>query len=187
MFDWLFEGRIGVIVALAAVALVLFVAWWRVRRRGLLVAAGVAAALLGVYVLLDQLVETDREAGRKQIPARLGEMAAAASKGDADGVLKYVSDKFRVGGTDKEALGAKVRQNAGYVPKDIAFDQFDFGDGPRPSDGTATVRFRVKTQQYGNYRCEAVFDYDAQHGWRLKTFKLFGPLPEEKTEVRLPL
>src|SRR5262249_45980180 len=177
MFDWLFEGRIGVYVVLAALALVLLLAWRSLRRRWLLVAAGVAAGLMVVYLLLS-FVETERKADRKQIRSRLEEMAAAAEKGDREGLMKYVSDKFRTPqGTDKAMLRERLNQSGGGVGP-IQLDSFDFGDGPRRSQGTATVNFRAWSGKT-SFRCEVIFDYDAREGWRVRSFRIFGPLPYE--------
>jgi hypothetical protein len=183
MFDWLFEGRIEVYVVLAAVVLVFLAAWWRFRDRWLLIVAGVSAFLVLLYLALQLTVETPRKAARKQIKARLEEMAGAAKRGDAEGILKYVSDKFRSkNGADKTVLSTFVRQYVSARP-DIVLDKFEFVE--EPTDGKAVIRFRATLNNNQVGFCEATFDYDEKEGWRLRGFRMFE-LPNSKNELPLP-
>ena len=61
MFDWLFEGQTTAYILLAAVLICFFFVYWQYRRKVWLIAMLVVIALLGVYALLDRLVETDYE------------------------------------------------------------------------------------------------------------------------------
>src|SRR5262249_20430351 len=91
MFDWLFEGRTPLYVVLATLAAFLLVVWWQTRKRWWLLGVTVAAGLIGLYALLDQMVETDRE----QIVRKFHEMAAAVNARDLDALFVNISDQFR--------------------------------------------------------------------------------------------
>jgi len=184
MFEWLVEARVSVLVVLASAALVLLGFWWTTRQRRLLIAAGVAAGLLVVYLLL-ALIPTQRKTDRREIEERLRSMAAAANRADGvDDIMKYVDDDFRTRlGTDKAALRQRITPFVGHV-ETVAVDSIEFGDGPRRSAGTAAVRFRGWSGKV-SFRCEAVFAYDAEHGWRLRDLRVFGPLPNEGEEHQL--
>ena len=100
VFDWLFEGRVGVYVLLAAVAAALFYFGLQLRRRALFVAGGIAAALILVYFLLDRFVETDRE----QVQRKLIAMAEGVKARDADRIVTHVSTRFSGGRMNRAAI-----------------------------------------------------------------------------------
>ena len=61
VFDWLFEGHWYIYTVLALLALFFLWFWWQNRTRFWLIGLTVFLALIGIYWLLDILVETGRE------------------------------------------------------------------------------------------------------------------------------
>jgi hypothetical protein len=174
VFDWLFEGRLIVYVALVLAGLAFLMLWWSTRKRGLLVAAGVMAVLIGVYFLLDRAVETDRE----QIHRKVEEMAAAITDNDLDRAFEVLSDQFHTPrGTDKDGLRrvAQTYRASGQVNRVKVWD-IRIGSLSR-EQGQAKVGFNVKVEPAMNIHlwCDTVFDHDDTHGWRLRTFRLYDP------------
>lgn len=185
MFDWLFEGRTTVYVVLIALVAFLLVAWWQTRKRWLLLSVAVAAGLIGLYALLDRLVETDRE----QIVRKVHEMAAAVNARDLDALFANISDQFRSPrGKTKEELRNAVK---GYVDSrivenvkvwDIVCVEAPSRDGP-----PVRVFFRAKSEGMRDLLadCEAVFDFDPEQGWRLRSIQLFKPQMNEEWQIQL--
>src|SRR4051812_29579654 len=97
MFDWLFEGRLTVYLALAVVALILLGLYWRDRRRWFLFGIGIVGVFVLTYLLLDRLVETNRE----QITRKLQEMAAGVKARSAERIFRHISDRFTFQGMNK--------------------------------------------------------------------------------------
>jgi hypothetical protein len=189
VFDWLFEGRLSVYVLLVVAAAALVYLWVKTRKRHWLLAALFVGLLAGFYFLLDRMVETDRE----QIERKVLEMAAAVRAKDIDGIFRHVSDNFRsASGKTKKDLRdmANSYVRTGEV-REIVVWQFAFPDTPSRERKSCNVSFLVKF--HGNlgkagdffYRCQAVFDFDPQNGWRLKGFDLFDPMRENE-KIPLP-
>jgi hypothetical protein len=182
VFDWLFEGRPTVYVALGAVAGVLLLLWWQRRKRGLLIGACVVVALAGVYAVLDGAVETDRE----QIVRKINDMATAISARNLDRAFEHISDHFRShGGRTKNELRnlaeAHVGRDVTHMEVwDITFD----GDVSRQRP-PARVSFEAKLRNDDGSnqflgRCEAVFDFEGEHGWRMREVHVFKPQSTEE-------
>src|SRR5437660_99578 len=111
MFDWLFEGQLIVYVALAIVAAAPLFYWYTSdRRRRWLIAAGAGVALVGVYFLLDRLVETRRE----QITRKLMvEFPTGVRNKDAGRIFQHISDQFSYRGMDRAAFRKGVESRLG--------------------------------------------------------------------------
>jgi hypothetical protein len=198
VFDWLFEGRPAVYVALAAAAVVLFVAWWQTRKRYWLYATAAFVALAGLYFLLDRLVETDRE----QIVRKVNEMAAGVRERNVDRIFANVSEHFRLNNSDRAAFRqfAERALRTGEVT-DITVWDFQFPEdfrarvrrtgttGPPELDG-ARVSFMVKPQgpRLGApfFRCDATFVRGPDGQWRLFGFQLFQPGVDSNQPVQIP-
>src|SRR5438874_237613 len=113
MFDWLVEGWLSVYVILLTAAIILFAVWWRMRERRSLIAVAVAVGLVGLYALLDRLVETPYE----QMVRKVRAMAAGAEKRDPASLNEHVADAFNFQGMGKGAFlaVANSRIRAGDV------------------------------------------------------------------------
>jgi hypothetical protein len=168
VFDWLFEGdqRAYLLLGLAAAALLGL--WWRDRRKGWLIGVGAVAALLGLYFLLDRLVETRRE----QISRKVVEMAAAVEKNDPDKLLSHVSPQFKWGGMNKDEF-TKVVKDLLALAKGKTLQAWEV----RFPDDKGKVTFNVTGRDSrGNTapgRVEAVFVRDPDGQWRMQTLEVF--------------
>ena len=182
MFDWLFEGRTSVYVILIALTVLMGVFWWQTRKRWFLLGMAVALGLIGLYALLDVLVETDRE----QIVRKIKLMIAAVNAHDIDGAFQHISDDFRTPqGKGKEDLRELARR---YIGQHLleSVDVWDISCIGEPSrqEGTARAAFMVKTHgpvaEGFLAECDASFDFHAQHGWRLRSVRLLKPQTTEE-------
>jgi hypothetical protein len=186
LFDWLFEGRTNVYVVLAALAVFLLLVWWQTRRRWFLVGIPIVVALIGLYALLDKWVETDRE----QIVRKVQDMAAAVNARNLDRLLEHISDHFRSPqGKDKQQLRDTV---ASYLQGGMVSNArvWDIVCEERPSreQGTVRVFFRAKADGGGRELladCEADFDFDPNHGWRMRSLRLFEPQMTTEWQIQL--
>jgi hypothetical protein len=186
LFDWLFEGRTSVYVVLAALAAFLLLVWWQTRRRWLLAGVVVVAVLIGLYALLDRAIETDRE----QIVRKVQEMAAAVNARDFKGLFKNISDNFRSPqGKDKQQFLNTV---ADYLQRgtvrNVRVWDIVCEETPSREHSPAHVTFRAKAESGGRELladCDATFDYDPEHGWRMRSLRLFKPQMTEEWEIQL--
>ncbi len=170
MFDWLFEGRATVYVPLALVAAALLAVWWFYgRKRRWLYAAGVVVGLVGVYFLLDRLVETRRE----QIERKLQEMARGVKDRNVDAIFAHISDRFDYRGLKKPAFRAvaEATLRTGRVTELVIWNV-------KHLDNHGKVRFQAKPK--GSVGDNVGTDVEAQFvnengQWRLRTFEVFQP------------
>jgi hypothetical protein len=182
MFDWLFEGRLTVYLALAVAALILLGLWVRNRKRGWLAGVAVVALLGLAYFLLDRVVET----GREQIARKLQEMAAAVKARNTDGIFRHISDTFRVQGRDKASFRADVDgilRSGGVSDLEVWNAQV--------TDDNGGVSFFAKpkgrlpgTDAYYLVRARFVKEGDGQ--WRLDSFQVFKPFADTTTPLDIP-
>jgi hypothetical protein len=185
VFDWLFEGRLSVYVFLAILAGLLLYLWWIRRKRWFLYASVGAAALAGVYLLLDRAVETDRE----QIQRKLTEMAAAVRDRAPDRLFAHISESFRL-----ETLNrAGFREFVNRADRERWVTELRVWDFEFPADFKETGRVAFQAKPTGPmigegqfFRVEAVFRRDPDGQWRLQTFQLFDPLSDTNQPVRIP-
>ncbi len=189
MFDWLFEGRASVYVSLAAIALVMLLAWQQTRKRYCLVGLAAALGLLGLYFLLDRLhlVETDRD----RVVRKVREMAAGVRARDANAIFNHVSEHFNQGGANR----ARFRDTVDRILHNRMVDEVEVWDFTFPEDFRATVslpgqetpaetiRFSFRAKAKGGMApegpgnpCEARFVRDPDGQWRLLDFQVFNPV-----------
>jgi len=185
LFDWLFEGRNSVYVVVAALAVFLLLAWWQIRKRWLLLGVVVSVAMIGLYALLDKAVETDRE----QIVRKVQEMATAVNARDLDGLFENISDNFRSPqGKDKQQFRDTVANylKIGMVSNVRVWD-IVCEETPSREHPPARVFFRAKAESGRELLadCDATFDYDAEHGWRLRSIRLLKPQTTEEWLIQL--
>jgi len=186
VFDWLFEGRAVVYCLLGALAAVLLVASWMTRKRGLLIAVGVLAALAGLYFLLDRLVETPNE----QIERKLNEMAGAVKARNPDGVVRHIAADFHFRHQDRAAFGAFVDRAIRHgLVDDLRVWEFPWPDGG--NDQVRKVEFVAKplggvVPEGPFYRVKATFVRETDGEWRLQTFDLFNPAVDANRPIDMP-
>lgn len=184
MIDWLFEGRLSVYIALAGLSGFLLFLWGKRRKRGYLIGFVIAAASIGLYAVLDAAIESDRE----QIVRKVKEMAAAFNAHDLDAAFVHISDHFRSpGGRGKEQLRemAQNYQKQGFVERIIVWDIVCVGS-PSRLNRTARVLFSVKAIGVREFLadCDAIFEFDPPHGWRMREVRLFKPQTSEEWPVQ---
>jgi hypothetical protein len=178
VFDWLFEGRAVVYVPLTLLALALAFIWYSYgRRRAFLYAAGVMVVLIGVYALLDRLVETRRE----QIERKLHEMARGVKDKNVDAIFRHISDQFDYKGINKATFrtGAAARMRTGWV------DKLDIWRIEHLDD-QGKVRFQAKPHgRVGeNVGTGVEAQFVNENGqWRLRSFKVFNPFVDTNQEI----
>jgi len=180
LFDWLFEGRPSVYAVLVALTVFLLLAWGQMRKRWLLAGAGFAVVLIGLYILLDKLVETDRE----QIVRKLMEMAAAVNAHNLDAAFVHISDQFRSqGGKTKRELRAAAQAHLDRrdVESVQVWDIFIEGR-PAREQGEVHVFFSAKARNSREFLtdCDAIFEFRPGHGWQMKSFRLLKPQTNEE-------
>jgi hypothetical protein len=185
LFDWLFEGRTSAYVILAALAVFLLLVWWQTRRRWLLAGVLVAAALVGLYALLDKAVETDRE----QIVRKVHAMAAAVNARAVDALFENISDNFRSPqGKNKQQFRSLI---ADYLQRrmvnNVRVWDIVCVDPPSRDHPPSRVFFSAKAESGSELLadCDATFDYDAEHGWRLRSLRLLKPQTTEDWQIQL--
>ncbi len=189
MFDWLFEGRTSVYILLAAAVVGLFYCGLQLRRKELRWAAVVVAVLIGVYFLLDRLVET----GREQVQRKLLEMADAVKAGDTDRVLEHVSSRFSTWGMDRSAFRSYVEPHLrGRRVEELTIWDIAFPRGDRSTaDDTIRVTFgvRPKGAQLGttpSFLGEASFVRDPDGQWRMAGFQVYNPIVNSSVPLERP-
>ena len=179
MFDWLFEGRTSVYAILAALAVFLLLAWWQMRKRWLLYGVVATAVLVGVYALLDKAVETDSE----QIVRKLQEMVAAVNAHNLDAAFVHISDQFRSqGGKSKQELRAVAQSHLGREVERVQVWDIVIEGHLSREQGEVHVSFSAKTHNGREFLtdCDAIFQFHAQHGWQLRSFRLLKPQSTEE-------
>jgi hypothetical protein len=88
--SWLVEGNVLVYTILGLVASVCLYLWWQYRDRLLLIVAVALLAAVGIYFLLDLVVETDSE----QMVRKVKLMARAVAAKDANGITEHLASDF---------------------------------------------------------------------------------------------
>jgi hypothetical protein len=175
VFDWLFEGRSSVYLLLGLLVIGCVAMWWRDRKRHWFIPLAVVLALIGLYHLLDRLVETVNE----QISRKLTEMAVSVKSGDRAKILEHISDKFKWEGLDKPGFRALIErvQTGSYVTELVLWD-IKFNEARKPS--SAKVEFYVKPKGRvpgadGHFRCVGDFVLEGNDQWRLMGFEIYNP------------
>ena len=181
MFDWLFEGHRhpAVYLLLAAAAVLCLVVSVRTRR---VAVAAVPAALAGLYYLLDIAVETDSE----QIDAQGGcdgrrLQGAGQPRRRFRQRLRPFPQLLR---RRQAVLPRPARQNiqtSGIT--EVKIIEFHSGEISREKNTAAAV-FRAKVVgslpngvEAVTVHCDATFDYDPAHGWRMRGLGVQGEGP----------
>jgi hypothetical protein len=182
MFDWLFEGRLGVYLFLALVAAAILGLWWHRRHRGYLKALGVVALAALAYFLLDRMIETPRE----KVANAIRDMADAANERDVDRLLRHLSDDFSYRGIDKKTFRERAKSAlVGFDIRNVSTKNLRFLKDDRDA-GTMTVRFDAFADNNRvNYRmlpCEADFVREEDGEWRMKTIRFYHPVQSDQEE-----
>ena len=141
--SWLFEDPTTLLVAGLLIEALLVVALVKTGRAILVLAMVGVLAIMGLGLLVERLVVTDRE----QIEATLDGVASALEANDVEGVLRYI---------DPAASGMRANVRAAlagvHVTDARVYDlEVDVNHHAKPPTAQADFTGRVK----GNYRGES--------------------------------
>jgi uncharacterized membrane protein YeiB len=187
VFDWLFEGRSSVYFILALAGLLFLILWWRTRKTLPLAALILLVLLVGLYALLDVVVETDREHVTRKVHA----LTDGVRTRQFDQLFEHVSERFQFGGKGKREWRASVEQ---------VIRNFDVRDpqvwnvevisldhvGRR-----ARVSFFAKARTNAaagpeHFRVELDFVLDPDGQWRMQGAQFFNPFVDSNQPVQIP-
>jgi hypothetical protein len=190
VFYWLFEGELAVYLALATVGVLFLGLWWGDRKKHWLLACAGVGVLIGLYFLLDMLVETSQE----QIRNSLRAMARAIKEQKPDDFLAHVSSELQMDGVNKQQFGAGLALVLREpLVEDLSLRAFSFTNWPPPQGQPATVVFYTKVKAVrapdgslmdGDVRCEAEFVREPDNKWRLKALRVFQQLDNMPISLR---
>jgi hypothetical protein len=187
MPSWLIENSAIVYLLLAFGLIVSLAFWWRTRRRGFLIAAGILAALVIGFYLLDRAFETDG----KQMVRKVQEVASAVSANNLDAAFRNVSDSFNRGGLTKKQFRdfCDSVRSTGKVT-DVVVWALDPIEVSRPDrKGTIAFRFKVKGswgETAGTQMAHVYFVLDADNEWRIRSFDVYDVMNNSKTPLTVP-
>jgi hypothetical protein len=187
MPTWLIEGDATVYFLLGLGFIICFALWWRTRKRSFAVGAGIFAALIVGYYLLDRFVESDGE----QMARKVSEVADGVSRNDLEAAFRHVSEQFQCGGYNKKQFHDFCQQTRahGQVTEVKVWD-LEPEDVSRPSK-TGTVQFRFKVAgSWGelppHYIARVYFVLDPDGQWRVRSFDIFNSLNQSNTPEAIP-
>jgi hypothetical protein len=183
-FDWLFEGWPAIYALLIIVVIALGYIYWQTRHRGWLYGMLGVFVLIGVYALLDRLVETDRELLERKIKT----MAADLQGHNLNAFFDNLDDNFHSFGKDKDGLRAFANGKIIEV-SDVRVRNFDFQTRPERGKEFTGLRFMFKINGVGvderPFDCEPVFEFDRDKGWRVMRFDIFPFGSKDKLSIQL--
>ena len=172
-FDWLFEGWPAIYALLVIKLIALGYIYWQTRHKGWLYGMLGVVVLIGVYALLDHLVETDRE----QLERKIRTMAAALDAHNLDGVFDNIDDNFTTPQFKNKQSLRDVAENRISQVSNVRVRSFDFKERPERGKAFTGLRFMFKINGVGAdetpFDCEPVFEFDPAKGWRVTRFKIF--------------
>jgi hypothetical protein len=184
---WLVEGRPAVYFFLTCLFLAAFALWWRTRTRRHAIVAGVLAALIGGYFLLDRFVESDGE----QMVRKVREIARAVSSHSLAAGFDEVSESFdrppRKKRDFRDYCESVLRR--GWVSRVQVWDLTPMDISRDARTGSVEFRFKVDGswgESPPNYIARATFTLDNDGQWRLKTFNLYDTLNQSTVPVPIP-
>jgi hypothetical protein len=187
MPDWLVEGDPYVFFFLGCIFVAFLAAWWRTRRPRYAATAGVVAALIVGYFLLDHYVETDG----KQMVRKVGEVAAAVSAHNVNAALGHVSASFDRHGMDKDQFKTHCENHIsrGDVTAIQVWDLAAVDVSREKKSGTVEFHFKVHGawgETPPNWFGRVVFTLDGDGQWRVKDFDVYDSLNQSKTPLPIP-
>ena len=186
MPSWLADDPTLVYMILAALAMILGVAWWRTKQGKLFLGAIGAILLIGVVWLIGHYTMTDA----KRIQRVVEEMAAALQRHDLNGVFVHTSRDFSYHGITRER--AREQLEGILRRRDVTeVVVWDFNpESISREQRSATMAFLVKPRgNWGNgaehYLCRAEFVLEDGQ-WRMRTFRIFNPFANTHEEITVP-
>ncbi len=185
MPDWLIEGDAAILLLLIVAALCAGVAWWKTRRKGLIVAAGLLLVVVGAFITLDCMFESDRE----QIERKVLEVAELIKMPlDVAAMFKHVSADFRYRNFDRQSFRdyceAAVRQEE--VRRFAIWDYRTESLDREKKRANVSFQFKVETRrQLGAFfLAKTVFALDPDNQWRLQSFEIYpGNMADQPLEI----
>jgi hypothetical protein len=191
--EWLFEGQLTVYAVLAVSLVFMLVIWKQTPRKAYVWCSVVLAVLIGLYFLMDLLVETDRE----QITHAVQEMSAGVQARNVEQIFAQVSDSYNRHGSNKAGFKSAVSGViTGQHVDRVALWAFEFARDYKQKDSpslersnVAKVAFMAKPEGPGGaslYRVDAVMHRDADGKWRMQSWEASDAFHEGSTAIRVP-
>jgi hypothetical protein len=184
---WLVEGNPYIYFVLGCVFAGFGYAWWRTRKPRYAAAAGVVAALIVGFFLLDHFIESDG----KQMVRKVGEVAAAVSAHNVNAALDNVSESFGRHGMNKEQFRKYCERHIsrGDVTAVRVWDLSAVDISREHKSGTVEFHFKVHGgwgETPANWFGRVMFTLDQDGQWRVKDFDVYDSLNHSKTPIAIP-
>jgi hypothetical protein len=187
MFLWLIENASTICLFLAAVAILLLVAYWKTREHRLLFGVAGAAGLAALIGLIrfffggysDQL----------QLEWTLTAMRTAVQKRDTAALFQHIASDFHFAGQNREFFRAFVDrhlQNGDVTDVQFWNEERAKVTRPGPDKGRATIEFTVKPKGNitGDWFGQCIATFVLEDGkWRLQTFELRDPVNNQPFQI----
>lgn len=171
MNHYLFDNpKMAILIALI-LEFLLIMAWLIFRERLKKPLLLIGPGLVGLFVLLDVLVQTDREA----LEEATRQIVRAAQEEDAEGIIEFISEEFSHGSVNREREVALIRYHFDPAKPLIETNRITRLEVTKVADRSGTVEFTVVTNTdqnsvYGYYpliktkwRFEFVKDPDGRY------------------------
>jgi hypothetical protein len=191
--EWLFEGQLTVYAVLAVLLAFMLMVWKQTPRRLYLAVCLSLVALIGIYFLLDIVVQTDREQVRNSVQ----EMSAGVKAHDINRIFAQVSDTYNRHGSSKaEFRSASEGVINPRLVEEMAVWGWEFAPDYRSKESAsdarenvAHVRFMAKpTGASGTsiYLVDAVMHRDTDGKWRLQSWEVFDAFHNDTSPLKVP-
>ena len=185
MPSWLVDDPTLVYMILAALAVILGVAWWRTKQGKLLLGAIGTVVLIAAVWLIGQYAITDAKRLQRAVEA----MAAAVQGRDIITIMAHTSRDFDYHGTNRDEAAKKLQ---GILQREDVTDVVVWDFEPQEisrEQRAARMNFMVKPKGNWNsgthYLCRSQFVLEDGQ-WRLRTFAIFNPFVDTNQEIIIP-
>jgi hypothetical protein len=196
VLDWLLDNYWAAYLIFAVVGVALGIAWWNTRKKHFALGICVVSVLLGIYVLLQFLIETDA----KRLKRHVNEMAQSVKDRQIKNVLeKSLSNDFQVGAHHKHdkrefiSRAENLQQSFNVVSLsvwNIEVTEIDHAKGiARVSFNARPIVPDVDTKLYlvkAEYVMTAKQHWWQPNEWKMKSFQYFDAIVNTNDPLEIP-